>query len=359
MTVSFFSHPSPIVPFTYALYLIAVFLSGIGCGATGIGGVFLTPILILLHVEPKAAVAAVVTSFAPTVAITIFQQRKVIHVKGSLLLSLGALPGATLGALLLPHIPSSVISVIVSIVALFAGFNTLRENRNVFFTRDGFCQEGKEVKEVKEIKDTTKHSDLNLEEFTATCSSETKLEIMDAIGISADTTVAGVATSTIKSQTAKTLQQIQQERQLLFSSLFVTKKDQIILMACGTIGGFLSILTASGGPFATLPFLFLMFKRLPAQDAVFMTFAAGIVICTACGIVSMVQSDVDLGLSLVTFIFLSLGMPVGTKLVTKISKQWLKVIIAGLLVVLGGYALINFFVKNGEMGKVVNGTRLL
>ena len=52
-------------------------------------------------------------------------------------------------------------------------------------------------------------------------------------------------------------------------------------------------------------------------------------------------------------------MPVGTKLATKISKQWLKVIIAGLLVVLGGYALINFFVKNGEMGKVVNGTRLL
>ena len=356
MTISFFSYPSPIVPFTYALYLIAVFFSGIGCGAVGIGGVFLTPILILLHVEPKAAVAAVLTSFAPTVAITIFQQRKVLHVKGALILSLGALPGATLGALLLPHIPSSVISVIVSIVALFAGFNTLRENRNVFFTRDSFCQEGKEV---KEIKDTTKHSDLNLEEFTATCSSETKLEIMDAIGISADTTVAGVATSTIKSQTAKTLQQIQQERQLLFSTLFVTKKDQIILMACGTIGGFLSILTASGGPFATLPFLFLMFKRLPAQDAVFMTFAAGIVICTACGIVSMVQSDVDLGLSLVTFIFLSLGMPVGTKLATKISKQWLKVIIAGLLVVLGGYALINFFVKNGVVEKVVNGTRLL
>ena len=58
--------------------------------------------------------------------------------------------------------------------------------------------------------------------------------------------------------------------------------------------------------------------------AVFMSWAVGIVICTAGAVVSMVSSEVDVGLALVSFVALGLGMPIGNYVGKSIEKNTLK-----------------------------------
>ena len=314
MPISFFAHPDPIVPWSYALYILVAFISGGACGAVGIGGVFLTPVLILIHVQPKIGVAAVLTAFFPWGIFQVFAIRHRLHRQGSFLLSLGALPGAIAGALLLPFIPPSVITLVVSFVALFSGLNTLRQKRHVL------CQRKKEQTDDVEEEAEEEKEDEKKDEQDEKHAKDEKDENVH----------------------------------IIFPKYFSTKKEKGLMICIGLFGGFMSILTASGGPFAILPVLFTAFPRIPAQEALFMVFAAGILICGACAIVSMITSEVDLGLSVCTFIALSIGMPIGNKIGNRVSKDWLKLVIAGLLVVLGAYALIQFSIRSSSSSSSSN-----
>ena len=250
MTVSFFAHPDPIVAWSYGLYVLVAFVSGIACGAVGIGGVFLTPTLILLHVNPKVAVGSVLTAFFPQAVVQCVIARQKIHRTGALCLCLGALPGAVGGALLLPVVPSSVITIIVAVVALGSGVNTLRQTLCVGEAKNGG---GGPVVEAVEVG--------------------VEVGAVDGFGggggggggggkAQGDNTPNG--NKTIDNPPTTTQQQ--EDLAALFATLFVTPRERWTLVGIGVFSGFMSVMTSSGGPFATLPVLFICFKQVRGGD---------------------------------------------------------------------------------------------
>ena len=111
----------------YALYLVVSFLSGIAVGAIGVGGVFLVPTLIVIGINARIAIMAVMASFFPVALIhAIFAIRaNKINKKAYSILSSGLVFGSGCAAGILTFVPVFVITVIVSIVAFGSGAKTL------------------------------------------------------------------------------------------------------------------------------------------------------------------------------------------------------------------------------------------
>lgn len=99
------------------------FISGTISGAVGAGGVIIVPSLVLCGVPPLAAVTAVLASYIPidSAMVAIFVARKKLSLVDALPLWLGVAPGALIGIALLPHVPATVVSIVVSIAASSAG----------------------------------------------------------------------------------------------------------------------------------------------------------------------------------------------------------------------------------------------
>ena len=104
-------------------------------------------------------------------------------------------------------------------------------------------------------------------------------------------------------------------------------------------------MTGTSGPFALLPFFFIFYDNMPANDAVCIAVSAGIFVSLAATIVNAFGSIVDLGISLTTAITLGVGLPLGSYLGNKVPKDILKMIIAVLLVILGLYTIINMLTR--------------
>ena len=126
-------------PWLIVLYASVSLFSGIACGAVGIGGVVLTPVLIGLSVPAHVATVAVLTSFFPSAVIATLMnlRQKLLHKKGAALLCLGGFPGAIVGALLLDAAPDTALAIIVSSVATFSGLQTLISVARARKHRDG------------------------------------------------------------------------------------------------------------------------------------------------------------------------------------------------------------------------------
>ena len=99
------------------------------------------------------------------------------------------------------------------------------------------------------------------------------------------------------------------------------KNDQIKLFFIGIIGGFLSVLTGTGGPFAILPCFFVLYDNIPANDAVSIAIAAGVVISLTSTIVNGISSTVDLGIGLTSALALGCGIPLGTYIGDKSQER--------------------------------------
>merc|ERR1712154_40252 len=96
-----------------------------------------------------------------------------------------------------------------------------------------------------------------------------------------------------------------------FDAMFVSRRDLCLLTCIGLCAGFLSVMTASGGPFCVIPLMFLVFGRtVPPGAAVALAFTAGVCICAALTIVAALTAEVDYGLALVAYVALQAGMPV-------------------------------------------------
>jgi uncharacterized membrane protein YfcA len=176
--------------------------------------------------------------------------RQKIHRTGALCLCLGALPGAVGGALLLPVVPSSVITIIVAVVALGSGVNTLRQTLCVKEAKNGG---GDPVVEAVEVG--------------------VEVGAVDELGggggggggggkAQGDNTPNG--NKTIDNPPTTTQQQ--EDLAALFATLFVTSRERWTLVGIGVFSGFMSVMTSSGGPFATLPVLFICFKQVRGGD---------------------------------------------------------------------------------------------
>ena len=231
MTVSFFAHPDPIVVWSYTSYLCVALLSGIACGAVGIGGVFLAPTLLLVGVRPNIAVATVLSSFLPQSIAQVFIARARVHRVGAVCLSLGALPGAAGAALLLPVIPGSVITVIVGVVALFSGVNTLRQIITLWRGRKRKGEEGGVVVDCQEKVMSSVDIEMkkNEEEDGKKDDNERKEKE--------------------KKEKEKEKEKREKKDKEEFLMLFQTKRDRWTLVGVGVFGGFMSVMTSSGTNF--------------------------------------------------------------------------------------------------------------
>lgn len=302
----------------YALYVAVAFLSGIAVGAVGVGGVFLVPTLIVIGIDARIAIMAVMASFFPVALIhAIFAIRgNKIDKKAYGILSTGLVFGSGCAAGILTFVPIFVITVIVSIVAFGSGAKTLFKLVPVML--------------YSESKNIDSPSNGNSDgDITAQNNGQADVESIGQIKLSAPSPGS--------------------QRKLEDShapySFDAQKMDQPKLFFIGIISGFFSVLTGTGGPFAILPCFFVVYENIPANDAVSIAVAAGAVISLTSTIVNGISSTVDLGIGLTSALALGCGMPLGTYIGDKVSKNGLKVAISVILVILGIYTLVNMLLK--------------
>ena len=118
----------PLPPVLFAFYLVAAAASGVLIGASGIGGVLLLPLLLLLDVPVAVALPAVLASYCPTSAVAVVAnlRRRALPLRPAVVLGVGVGPGATTGALLVLLLPPVVVPCLTAVIACVSGALTLR-----------------------------------------------------------------------------------------------------------------------------------------------------------------------------------------------------------------------------------------
>ena len=107
-------------------------LAGLLIGAAGIGGVILVPLLVYfagvdIHTSIAAAVAAFfVSGFVGTV---VYSQRGIISWIDFMSISTGAIPGAFIGAYVLPKINAQLLTFFIAIALLVSAVRQIRSNK--------------------------------------------------------------------------------------------------------------------------------------------------------------------------------------------------------------------------------------
>ncbi|HYM02995.1 MAG TPA: sulfite exporter TauE/SafE family protein [Stellaceae bacterium] len=102
---------------------------GVAIGSTGIGGVLLVPALTFgagLPVRTAIAIALWSYLWSGLVAVTLYARRGSIQRVPTLWISIGALPGALLGAKATALVPSYALSALIACLLIGAGANALR-----------------------------------------------------------------------------------------------------------------------------------------------------------------------------------------------------------------------------------------
>jgi len=116
------------------LLIAVVFLVGALIGAVGIGGVLLVPALKYLGDIPlHTAIPACMMAYAATgiVGTIMFSRAGSISWPMIKQVCIGAIPGAFLGAVLLPWLSSAVLTLIIGLLVMSSGLNALRQSNEV------------------------------------------------------------------------------------------------------------------------------------------------------------------------------------------------------------------------------------
>ena len=114
------------------ILLIIVLLVGMLIGSVGIGGVLLVPSLKYLGgIELHSAIPACMLSYIATGAVgaVIYARHGTINWAMAGWVCLGALPGALLGALLLPYFKASFLEAVIALLAIASGIQALRKSK--------------------------------------------------------------------------------------------------------------------------------------------------------------------------------------------------------------------------------------
>lgn len=110
----------------------AALLIGALIGLTGIGGVFLIPLLLVVEARPVHQVVGTLLlsfAFAQTVGVGMYARRGAIEWRTTLLLCLGAVPCAPLGASLSVALPPGTLRVLLAAFLVLAGVRILYDGR--------------------------------------------------------------------------------------------------------------------------------------------------------------------------------------------------------------------------------------
>jgi len=124
------SWPGRDQPVTLTLIIICLFV-GVLIGAVGIGGVLLVPALALVAgIGVHQAIPACMLSYLATGAVgtLIYARHGSIQWKTVFWVCTGAVPAAFLGSMSLLSIPASAVMLLIALLMVFAGIDTLRKS---------------------------------------------------------------------------------------------------------------------------------------------------------------------------------------------------------------------------------------
>ena len=110
------------------------FLAGLLIGVAGIGGVILVPLLVYFaDIDIHASIAASVASFFVSgfVGTFVYSQRGIIKWADFLLISIGAVPGAFLGAYALPAINANLLTFLIALALIISAARQIKSNKNL------------------------------------------------------------------------------------------------------------------------------------------------------------------------------------------------------------------------------------
>jgi len=288
----------------FALYLLAAAISGIFIGATGIGGVLLVPLLLLLDVPVHIASVAVLSNFLLVGIVSVVTNwHTTLPRKRAAVVCTAVAPGVILGTLILPLVHPKAISLLIATISIYSGVKLLVAVR----------------KELRSASSSTSSSSDEKQMLPMT-----PAENFDSGAISPADSEAELPAA------AATQDQQQQWRWLVGHT------------ALGGTIGFLSVLTATGGPFITLPLLHQFWPSTPPVEGVALGLATAIPISSCVAVVASFSSSstLDAGLAASIAIAVALGAPLGTRLARQAKPEHLKLMIAFFLLVIGASAVV-------------------
>ena len=301
-----------------AAYLFFCFVSGALIGATGIGGVLLVPMLLLLDVPVQICSIAVLSGFAPAGLACVATHWKSLPRLRTAVLVLSSIPGACAGTAVQPFIPSIAISILIAVVAVYSGgkivYQAWRRRRRSTQQQQVITNTmmPANVPRSDELQPQPQHDTPLPASADATTSAPPPPPPPPSSALAA--AVAAAAVAPVEWRT-----------------------DPLV----GVVAGFLSILTATGGPFIALPLLLALHPTsLPPSTAVAMTTALCIPVSACAALVAGLgaSATLDVGLAAAISGPLALGVPVGARLGRRIEPERLKLLIAALLLGIGASA---------------------
>ena len=283
-----------LAPWALTVYLFVAVVSGVFIGATGIGGVLLVPLLLLMDVPVGLASRAVLASFllgGIVAAVSNHRRGSLPRLPASLLLPC-VVPGALLGALLLQVVPALVISATLALLATVAGSHTLRAALAA-----------------------------SREAAPPTSSSFSGAELTNS-NSSVEAQQPGVASG-------------ERDTVSMLDRDDVVDRYAWIYGPIGGVVGLLSVLTATGGPFICVPLLFFLKPRLPSTHVVGLCTTSGIPISICATLLNSLHTEVDIGLASTIAIAVAFGIPLGVRLAHRTAPHVLKLAIGTMLLGIG------------------------
>ena len=309
-----------------ALYAICCLGSGVLIGATGIGGVLLVPLLLLMDVPVGIANKAALASMVPAGMVALYSNYSLVP-RETFTVALAVIPGTVAGSVIFPLVPPTITSCFMAFIAIFAGVRLI-------------C---KEVHTARRKPLPLPGDGARLHSGTST-PREVLASIDDEVQCAPhESGDCGISQEKTNTPHIVLAQPAASQRPVDLAESSMGLRQTVVL---GCVIGCFSVLTSTGGPFIAIPLLLHLRPHLPPAVVV----ALAQVLCIPVGLcstlVGVATSTVDIGLAVLIGASMSSGIPFGARLARRTEPSRLKLAIAILLVGIGASALIKVLATN-------------
>lgn len=311
-----FSGPSPM---SWVAYFIAAIASGVGIGATGIGGVLLVPLLLLIDVPIGVASPAVIASLILAGAVATTSNWRIIPKKEAATVGAATVPGALGGSLIFPLVPPMVISCFIAFVAFGSGVRAVSAALRVMYRRGSAPRDGGMASCAGTETCTASPAAAAVEQMTG--------------GGGGEMVAAAASEPSPQSPPPSPPPPPPLPPASLHVAFALPTSHAIGL---GLAVGVFSVLTSTGGPFIAIPLFFHSHPHLPPALVVALSQALCVPIsgCTI-AVFGLLRGSLHLTLSLAIGACVAAGVPVGARLGRRTRPEVLRLAIGAVLVATG------------------------
>jgi len=300
---------------TLAGFAVWAVLMGVTSGATGIGGVGLTPMMLVLGVSAQDAMRAALAAYTVSSAVgaALYWRAGVLrHIRWTAAaLCLGVVPGSVAACFVVQISDASALAAGCSAVAIVSGCKTV----------------------ARHVLDHRKKAADPAGSGTTAAAKAGDCEMVLKRG---DATPPVPPVAQQQDPGEEPVGDPPEQPPHLYS-----RTRAALLFAIGLATGFFSGMTATGGPFVLTPLLFAYTDEIAAVQVVALGLTLSVVIGLSSAIANVLRTEVDLGLALVIALAMSVGMPLGVRVGTRMNQQTLRLLIALLMVGIGLGSLLN------------------